>query len=119
MNNISARLRFFSILTAIVIFSFTETANAFGIEDRNLIYERGHLLVRSNNLRGRRQGFIFGFGAGVGNTSFTAPLAVYWGNTYDGKFPDPRERVSSFATEFKLGHGLSDQFLLYYTSRIT
>ena len=74
---------------------------------------------RTKSLRGRRKGFICGIGAGVGYTNFTAPLAAYWGDAYEGSWPDPRQTKSAFGTELKIGHGLSDQFLLYYTSRIS
>lgn len=73
----------------------------------------------TKSLRGRRKGFICGIGTGVGYTNFTAPLAAYWGDTYEDSWPDPRQTKSAFATELKIGHGLSDQFLLYYTSRIS
>ena len=72
-----------------------------------------------SGLRGWREGFIFGIGAGVGFTNFTAPLAVYWAEAYEGSWPDPRQTRSAFATELKIGHGFSEQFLLYYTSRIS
>ena len=74
---------------------------------------------RTKSLRGRRKGFICGISAGAGYTSFTAPLAAYWGDTYEGSWPDPRQTTSAFGTELKIGHGLSDSFLLYYTSRIS
>ena len=74
---------------------------------------------RTKSLRGRRKGFICGIGAGVGYTNFTAPLAAYWGDAYEGSWPDPRQTTSAFGTELKIGHGLSDRFLLYYTSRIS
>ncbi len=96
-----------------------DTVNAFGIKDRNLIYEQRDIIRRPNNLRGKRQGFIFGIGVGVGNANFEAPLAEYWGSAYEGDLPDPRGTTSAFATEFKIGHGFTDQFLLYYTSRIS
>ena len=74
---------------------------------------------RTKSLLGRRKGFICGLGAGVGYTNFTVPLAAYWGDAYEGSWPDPRQTKSAFATELKIGHGLSDSFLLYYTSRIS
>ena len=74
---------------------------------------------RTKSLLGRRKGFICGIGAGLGFTNFTAPLAAYWGDAYEGSWPNPRQTKSAFATELKIGHGLSDQFLLYYTSRIS
>lgn len=73
----------------------------------------------TKSLRGRRKGFICGIGTGVGFTNFAAPLAAYWGDAYEGSWPDPRRTKSAFGTELKIGHGLSDQFLLYYTSRIS
>ena len=73
----------------------------------------------TKSLRGKRKGFICGIGAGVGYTNFTAPLAAYWGDAYESSWPDPRQTTSAFGTELKIGHGLSDQFLLYYTSRIS
>ena len=73
----------------------------------------------TKSLLGRRKGFICGIGAGVGYANFTEPLAAYWGDAYEGSWPDPRQTKSAFGTELKIGHGLSDQFLLYYTSRIS
>ena len=84
-----------------------------------IIDEEQELLSRTKSLRGRRKGFICGIGAGVGYTNFTAPLAVYWGDAYEGSWPDLRQTTSAFGTELKIGHGLSDQFLLYYASRIS
>ena len=84
-----------------------------------VIDEEQGLSSRTKSLRGRRKGFICGIGAGVGYTNFTAPLAAYWGDAYEGSWPDPRQTKSAFATELKIGHGLSDSFLLYYTSRIS
>lgn len=106
------------LLATFLVSSLPENTHALGSEDRNLIYERRNILRRTKNLRGRRQGFIFGIGTGVGNTNFEASLAEYWGNAYEGSWPDPRATVSAFATEIKVGHGFTDQFLLYYTSRI-
>ena len=76
-------------------------------------------MTKPNNLRGIRQGFIFGMGVGVGNANFEAPFTEYWGSTYEGDWPNPRGTTSAFATEIKVGHGFTNQFLLYYTSRIS
>ena len=86
-----------------------------------VIYEKRNRDIPKiiSGLRGWREGFIFGIGAGVGYTNFTAPLAAYWADAYEGSWPDPRQTRSAFATELKIGHGLSDQFLLYYASRIS
>lgn len=72
------------------------------------------------NYRGRRKGFIFGLGVGVGGTSFTQPLAqYYWRGTQEADWSTERFTRSALITELKIGHGLTDQFLLYYTSRIS
>ena len=113
-----SQLCFIGLLATFFVPFLSENAHALGSEDRNLIYERSDILRRSKNLRGRRQGFIFGIGTGVGITNFEAPLAEYWGSAYEGSWPDPRSTASAFATELKVGHGFTDQFLLYYTSRI-
>ena len=118
MKTVISQLCFIGLLATFFVQPTSENAHAFGREDRNLIYERRDILRRSKNLRGRRQGFIFGIGTGVGLTNFEAPLAQYWGSAYEGNWPDPRGTTSAFATELKVGHGFTDQFLLYYTSRI-
>lgn len=72
------------------------------------------------NYRGRRKGFIFGLGVGVGGTSFTQPLAqYYWRETQEADGSTERLTRSTLITELKIGHGFTDQFLLYYTSRIS
>ena len=77
------------------------------------------LLVREK-LGGRRKGFVLGFGVGAGRTSFTEPLAeYYWRNTQEAEWSSARQARAALITELKIGHGFSDQFLLYYTSRIT
>lgn len=119
MKTVVSQLSFIGLLITFFVLFSTESTQAFGKKNSSFIYESRDVLRRSKNLRGRRQGFIFGLGVGVGNTSFAAPLARYWGDAYEGKWPEPRETVSSFATELKLGHGFSDRFLLYYTSRIS
>ncbi len=119
MKTFGPRLCFIGLIAIFFMLFTPDVVQAFGIEDRNLIYEQGDILRRPKNLRGRRQGFIFSIGAGVGNTSFTSPLAEYWGSAYEGSLPDPRSTTSAFATELKVGHGFTDQFLLYYTSRIS
>ncbi len=119
MKTILSQLSLIGLLATFFVMSSSEIAYAFDSEDRSFIYERRNVLRRIKNLRGRRQGFIFGIGTGVGTTNFEAPLAEYWGNAYEGSWPDPRATASAFATELKVGHGFTDQFLLYYTSRIS
>lgn len=118
MKTILSQLSFIGLITTFFAMPSSEIAYAFDGEDRNIIYERRNIFRRTKNLRGRRQGFIFGIGTGIGTTNFEAPLAEYWGDAYEGSWPDPRATASAFATELKVGHGLTDQFLLYYTSRI-
>ena len=81
--------------------------------------EESKPMVREK-LGGRRKGFVFGFGVGAGSTSFSEPLAeYYWRNTQEAEWSSARQSRAALVTELKIGHGLSDQFLLYYTSRIS
>ncbi len=134
---------YFRLIVALFIFWVIQEGHAANAADKILIDEGQHqnhtsatapptgdisiivideeqaLSSRTKSLRGRRKGFICGIGAGVGYTNFTAPLAAYWGDAYEGSWPDPRQTKSAFGTELKIGHGFSDSFLLYYTSRIS
>ena len=38
---------------------------------------------------------------------------------YESEWSTERQTISALVTELKIGHGLTDQFLLYYTSRIS
>ena len=110
------------IATFFILYPF-EPVHAFRDQERSFIYEqRKDSLVRlvRKNLRGRRKGFIFGLGVGVGQTSFTKPFAeYYWRRDYESEWSTERQTRSALVTELKIGHGFSDQFLLYYTSRIS
>ncbi|MDE0016732.1 MAG: hypothetical protein OXU51_11125 [Candidatus Poribacteria bacterium] len=110
------------IATLLIPYPF-DNVHAFGDQERSFIYEeRKDFLgqLTRKNLRGRRKGFIFGLGVGVGQTSFTEPLAqYYWRGTQEPDGSTERLTRSALVTELKIGHGLSDQFLLYYTSRIS
>ena len=110
------------IATCLILYPF-DKVHAFGDQERDFIYEeRKDSLVQlgRKNYRGRRQGFIFGLCVGVGRTSFTQPLAeYYWRTTQEGNPSTERQTRSALVTELKIGHGLNDQFLLYYTSRIS
>ncbi|MDE0682791.1 MAG: hypothetical protein OXI63_07750 [Candidatus Poribacteria bacterium] len=110
------------IATFFLLWPF-DNVHAFRDQERDFIYEeRKDTLVRlvRKNYRGRRKGFIFGLGVGVGSTSFTKPLAeYYWRHAYESEWSTERQTRSALVTELKIGHGLSDQFLLYYTSRIS
>ena len=110
------------IATFLILYPF-DTVCAFRDQERDFIYEeRKDTLVRlvRKNYRGRRKGFIFGLGVGVGRTSFTEPLAqYYWRSTQETDGSTARQTRSALVTELKIGHGFTDQFLLYYTSRIS
>ena len=110
------------IATFLILYPF-DNVHAFREQERSFIYEeRKDTLVRlvRKNYRGRRKGFIFGLGVGVGRTSFTEPLAeYYWRGMQKADWSTERLTRSALVTELKIGHGLSDQFLLYYTSRIS
>ena len=69
--------------------------------------------------RAEREGFIFGIGVGTGMASYTQSLVEYWGDAYVGPQLEARGRESAFVTNFRVGHGLTDQVLFYYTSRIS
>lgn len=110
------------IATFFVLYPF-DNVHAFRDQERSFIYEeRKDSLVRlvKKDYRGRRKGFIFGLGVGVGRTDFTEPLAeYYWRGTQEANWSTARLTRSALVTELKIGHGFSDQFLLYYTSRIS
>ena len=68
--------------------------------------------------RADREGFICGLGIGTGVASYTQSLVEYWGDAYEGTPLEARGNESAFVTNFRVGHGLTDQVLFYYTSRI-
>ena len=51
--------------------------------------------------------------------SYTQSLVKYWGDAYEGPQLETRGRESAFVTNFKIGHGLKDWVLIYYTNRVT
>lgn len=65
---------------------------------------------------GKRRGFILGFGVGGGLTSFTQTLTV---PAYGYDETSGRENEFSIATDFKIGGGFNEQFLLYYVNRVS
>ena len=123
MKTITLQLGYLVLIATFFTLYPFDSAHAFRDQERGFIYEqRKDSLVRlgRKNFRGRRKGFIFGLGVGVGRTSFTEPLAeYYWRNAQEGDWSTERQTRSALVTELKIGHGLSDQFLLYYTSRIS
>ena len=74
--------------------------------------------ARVFSARNSREGFIWGIGVGTGMANYTQSLVEYWGDAYEGPRLESRGSESAFITHFKLGHGLTDQVLIYYTSRI-
>lgn len=74
------------------------------------------LAVAAHAFDGSRKGFILGFGVGPGYTSFTQTVEI---PAIDFDETSDRENSFSFATDFKIGGGITDQFLLYYVNRVT
>ncbi|MDH3197985.1 MAG: hypothetical protein OEO21_07070 [Candidatus Krumholzibacteria bacterium] len=62
---------------------------------------------------GNRKGFILGFGLGGGMASFTQTVEL----TGQPEQTSDRESKGAFATDFKIGGGFNEQFLLYYVAR--
>ena len=123
MKTITLPLRYLVLIVTFFLLCPFDNVHAFRDQERSFIYEeRKDTLVRltRKNFRGRRKGFIFGLSAGVGRTDFTKPLAeYYWRHAYESEWSTERQSRSALVTELKIGHGFNDQFLLYYTSRIT
>lgn len=123
MKIIALQLKYLILITTFFLLYPFDDVHAFGDQERSVIYEqRKDSLVRltRKNLRGRRTGFIFGLGVGIGRTSFTKPFAqYYWRRAYESEWSSERQAKAALVTELKIGHGFSDKFLLYYTSRIS
>ena len=123
LKTITSPLGYLVLIAAFFILSPSENVYAFKDQERSFIYEeRKDTLVQlvRKNYRGRRKGFIFGLSVGVGRTSFTKPLAeYYWRQTSESEWSTERQTRAALVTEMKIGHGFNDQFLLYYTSRIS
>ena len=119
MKTITLQLGYLALIVMFLMLPPFNNANAFGNQEYSLMDEEGKPLVREK-LGGRRKGFVFGLGIGAGRTSFTEPLAeYYWRNTQEAEWSTARQTRAALVTELKIGHGFSDQFLLYYTSRIS
>lgn len=119
MKTVISQLGYLTLIVTLFMLHPSGNADAFWDREHSLMDERSGPLVREK-LGGRRKGFVFGFGVGVGRTSFTEPLAeYYWRSAQRAEgSPSTRRSRSALVTELKIGHGLTDQFLLYYTSRI-
>jgi hypothetical protein len=66
-------------------------------------------------LDGERKGFILGFSAGPGMTSFTQSIA----DTAGHKFESDRENKFGVGTDFRIGYAPSNQVIVYYTNKLT
>ena len=123
MKTLTSQFGYLVLIAAFFTLYPFDNAHAFRDQDHSFIYEeREDTLVQMvrKNYRGRRKGFIFGLSVGVGQTSFTEPLAeYYWRNAQEADWLTTRQARAALVTELKIGHGLTDQFLLYYTSRIS
>lgn len=123
MKTITLQGGYLVLIAAFFTLYPSDNVHAFRDQDRSFIYEeRKDTLVQlvRKNYRGRRKGFIFGLSVGVGQTSFTKPFAeYYWRHADESEWSTERQTRASLVTELKIGHGFSDQFLLYYTSRIS
>ena len=123
MKTITLPLGYLVLIVSFFLLYPLDNVHAFSDQARDFIYEeRRNTLgqLGRKNYRGRRKGFIFGLSAGVGRTSFTEPFAeYYWRHTSENEWATERQSRSALVTELKIGHGFNDQFLLYYTSRIS
>ncbi len=123
LKTITLPLRYLVLIVAFFTLYPFDNVHAFRDQARSFIYEeRQDTLVQmlKKNYRGRRKGFIFGLSVGVGRTSFTEPFAqYYWRNAQETDGSTTRQTRAALVTELKIGHGFNDQFLLYYTSRIS
>jgi hypothetical protein len=64
---------------------------------------------------GQRRGFVLGFGVGPAIASYTQTASL------EG-FPDltsDRESKGGLGTDFRIGGGVNEQFVLYYVNRVT
>jgi len=66
---------------------------------------------------GNRKGFIIGFGVGAGVTSYTQELEIDLPSVSRTE-PVADESKTVLVTDFRLGGGVTDQFLLYYENRV-
>ena len=62
----------------------------------------------------KRQGFILGAGVGGGLVSFTQTVEFLGFSS-----TSPRESDLAFRSDFRIGAGLSERFLLYWSSRVS
>ncbi len=64
-----------------------------------------------------RKGFIIGLGGGLGFTSYQHEED--WGWVYETQMDTgDRKTTVAFATDFRIGGGFNEQFMLYYENRV-
>jgi hypothetical protein len=63
-------------------------------------------------LDGTRKGFILGFSVGGGYQSYTVDIDAYVDTSTS------RQNHGAFATDFRIGGGITEQFTLYYANRL-
>jgi len=64
-----------------------------------------------------RKGFTIGLGGGLGITSFTQEIDI--DEFGEGSLKSDRETDFGFGTDFRIGWGFSNQFMLYYENRVS
>jgi len=62
-------------------------------------------------LDGTRKGFILGFSVGGGYQTYTVDIESHADST-------DRQNHAAFATDFRIGGGITEQFTLYYVNRL-
>lgn len=69
-------------------------------------------------LDGTRKGFILGFSIGPGVTSWSQEISAAYGSL-SAAVKSETENSFGVATDFKIGGGITEQFLLYYENRVS
>jgi len=92
---------FFGMIACFMIFTITSSLPAMG---------------------GTRKGFVLGFNVGGGLTSYTT--TEFRVNFFDyppyfsDEYVESRKSSMAFATDLKIGYGVTDQFLIYYANNV-
>lgn len=68
-------------------------------------------------LDGTRKGFILGFGIGPSVTSWSFEVTASAG-PFSDSFESDKESNFGLGTDFKIGGGITEKFLLYYVNRV-
>lgn len=62
---------------------------------------------------GHRQGFLLGFGAGLGNVTYEQEI-----EGHGGSITSDKENNIGFVTDFKIGYAPNNKLELYYTNQV-